>query len=217
MRASIEVRGLLISALLAASLAGVAACSGLENTLGPENVTGVGGHEPAPVDPWEVLERENREGPPRYTSRLHSCAKMRVQTIGNLLASRGVDLAATDPISAGQIYLASAAALGGASYADRARETLTLGVGIAARLFDLFLQAAPEIIANLASRPACPGVELFTAAGTCVADGVTCLIGVPATRAHLDVCDSTVARAPDLESGKRLAVAALASAAHICE
>jgi hypothetical protein len=49
---------------------------------------------PAP-DPFAELERLQREGPPRYASRVHSCPKTRYRTLGNLLASRGVDLAAT--------------------------------------------------------------------------------------------------------------------------
>ena len=48
--------------------------------------------DPNGEDPWTSLEREQREGPPRYASRLHSCSKMRVATLGKLLASRGVDL-----------------------------------------------------------------------------------------------------------------------------
>src|ERR1044071_3400988 len=89
---------------------------------------------PAP-DPFAELERLQREGPPRYASRVHSCPKTRYRTLGNLMASRGVD-------------------------------------------------------------------------------GVTCLIGVPATPAHLEICNQTVSDAADVEAGKRLAVAVLAAAAH---
>ena len=61
------------------------------------------------------------------------------------------------------------------------------------------------------------GAQLFDAANQCLADGITCLIGVPATAAHVAICNQTVARADDIESGKRLAVAVLAAAAHTCE
>ena len=53
------------------------------------------GYDPN-VDPWQDVERIEREGPPRYTSRVHSCAKIRYATLGNVLASRGVNLATTD-------------------------------------------------------------------------------------------------------------------------
>ena len=168
-------------------------------------------------DPWQELERSEREGPPRYTSRLHSCAKMRVATLGNLLASRGVNLAATGELSAGRIYATSASALGAPSYLARTRETRELGVATAAKLFDIYLQAAPEIIANLPQRAACAGATLFDAANRCDARGFTCLIGIPATTEHVAVCNETVRRAADVETGKQLAVALLAAAAHTCE
>jgi hypothetical protein len=173
------------------------------------------------TDPWVELERAQREGPPRYASRVHGCPKMRVRTTGNVLASRGVNLASTTALSAGQIYRTSAAALGAANYASRMRENVDLGVATAAKLFDIYVQAAPELIANLPNRPECQrngvGAQLFDAANRCVADGFSCLMGIPATPQHLAICNETVKRAADVESGKRMAVALLAAAAHTCE
>lgn len=172
-------------------------------------------------DPWTVLEREQREGPPRFASRMHSCPKMRVLTLGNVLASRGVNLAATDELSAGKIYTSSTVALGAANYAARTRENVELGVATAAKLFDIYAQAAPEIIANMPTRLECQkaGVpaQLFDSTNRCVASGFSCLMGIPATAEHLAVCNETIKRAADIESGKRLAVALLAAAAHTCE
>jgi hypothetical protein len=175
---------------------------------------------PAP-DPFAELERVQREGPPRYASRVHSCAKMRYLTLGNVLASRGVDLTAAGELTAGNLYARGAPALGAASYATRVRENIELGLATTAKMFDLYVQAAPEIIANLPSRPACQvdgkPSPLFDAANHCLPDGVSCLIGVPATATHLEVCNQTISRAADVETGKRLAVAVLAAAAHTCE
>jgi hypothetical protein len=172
-------------------------------------------------DPWLVLEREQREGPPRFTSRMHSCPKMRVQTLGNVLASRGVNLAATQDLTAGKIYSSSTVALGAANYAARIRENVELGVATAAKLFDIYVQAAPEIIANMPSRLECQkagvAAQLFDNTNHCVASGFSCLMGIPATTEHLAVCNETIKRAADAESGKRLAVALLAAAAHSCE
>jgi hypothetical protein len=172
-------------------------------------------------DPWLELERTQREGPPRYASRVHGCPKLRVATLGNLLASRGVNLAATTALSAGQIYRSSTAALGGANYAARIRETIDLGVATAARMFDIYVQAAPEIIASLPTRPECQkagvAAQLFDDSNRCVASGFSCLMGVPATTEQLAVCNETVKRAADIETGKRMAVALLAAAAHTCE
>jgi hypothetical protein len=172
-------------------------------------------------DPWTVLEREQREGPPRYASRVHNCAKMRVATIGHLLTSRGVDLAATGEVSAGRIFTESAVALGGPKYTDRVRENLELGIATASKLFDIYVQAAPEIIANLPNRAECMKgtvpAQLFDSSNRCVASGFTCLMGIPATPEHLAICNETIKRAADIEAGKRMAVAVLAAAAHTCE
>jgi hypothetical protein len=170
-----------------------------------------------PLDPYEELERLQREGPPRYSSRVHGCTKVRYRTLGNVLRSRGVALAATGDVAAGRIYRDGGAALGAPNYEARIRENVELGVATTSKLFDIFVQAAPEIIATMPSRPECGGAALFDAAGRCTADGVSCLIGVPATPTHLQICEQTVARAADVESGKRLAVAVLAAAAHTCE
>jgi len=169
------------------------------------------------VDPWDELERIKREGPPRYTSRVRSCPKMRYRTIGNVLASRGVDLSAPGDVAAGTIWRTGAAALGAPNYASRTRETIDLGLATTSKLFDIYVQAAPEIIANMGSRAACPGARLFDDAGRCDWQGVSCLLGVPATPTHLAICNTTIARAPDVTSGQQLAVAVLASAAHTCE
>ena len=178
-----------------------------------------GGHN---ADPWTELDRVQREGPPRYASRLHNCSKMRIKTLGNLLASRGVNLATTQSgLTAGRIYNTSAQALGAPNYASRIRESVELGVATASRMFDIYVQAAPEIIANLPNRPECQRngqpVQLFDGANRCVAAGFSCLMGVHASTSHLAVCNETVKRAADVESGKRMAVALLAAAAHTCE
>ena len=60
------------------------------------------------------------------------------------------------------------------------------------------------------------GVAMFNG-NQCQADGITCLIGVPAQAAHVDLCNLTVSQASDPDVGKRLAVATLLAAAHTCE
>lgn len=194
----------------------VAACTG---TITGEAPTAPPTH--AATDPWEELEREQREGPPRYASRVHGCPKVRYATLGNLLSSRGVNLASTTPLSAGVLYRDGAGALAAPNYATLERETLEAGVSTTSKLFDIFAMAAPEIIANLPQRAACQrngtGVRLFDDSGRCVADGISCLIGTPATPQHVEICNQTVARAVDRDAGQRLAVAVLAAAAFTCE
>jgi hypothetical protein len=91
----------------------------------------------------------------------------------------------------------------------------------AAKQFDIFVQAAPEIIAAMPTLPHCQeagvGVAMFDDAGQCNEPAVTCLIGRPATAEHLALCNSVVASASDPTKGQAIAVAALLSAAHSCE
>src|SRR4051812_78887 len=69
-------------------------------------------------DPWKELDKITREGPPRYTSRLHGCPKMRYTTLGNVLVSRGVGATG----AAGTMYGSAASSLGAPNYAARVRE-----------------------------------------------------------------------------------------------
>src|SRR5690348_4042886 len=89
---------------------------------------------PAP-DAFDVLDQAERSGPPRYTSRVHGCTKLRYATLGRVLASRGVDLAATDATSAGKIYSDGAQALGAANLGARVRENIDIGLATSAKAF----------------------------------------------------------------------------------
>lgn len=209
----------------------LAACVGGEPTVpetAPNEVPGgaSGGedntfdHPDTQPDIWELYERMNEEGPPKYTSRVHSCPKVRYRTLGNILTSRGVNLAG-GPDTAGSSYTLSGQALGQPNYGARKRENLDLTTASASKLFDIFAQAAPEIIANMPNLPQCQvggvGARLFNDYDQCLADGVSCLIGVQATASHMEICNQTVANASDPERGKVMAVALLAAAAHTCE
>jgi hypothetical protein len=178
-------------------------------------------HPDAAPDIWQLLQRMQEEGPPRYTARVHACPKLRYAAIGRLLASRGVDLGATGELTAGAMWRSSDQALGAANYAARSRENPELTTASASKLFDIFVQAAPEIIANLPSRPECTvagvGARMFSDLGHCMVDGISCLIGVPAKAGHVDLCNEMVQRASTPEAGRAIAVATLLAAAHTCE
>lgn len=175
-------------------------------------------HDNTGINPWDLLDRLLREGPPRYTSRVHSCPKMRVKTIGNLLASRGVNMGAGGATSAAGLYNSGQNALGIPNYGARVRENLTLTTSSASRLFDIYAAAAPEIIANFESSPACAGAgPLFDGSNNCLPNAISCLIGVPATLGHVEACNVAVHSASTIEIGKGIAVASLMAAAHTCE
>src|SRR5690349_16932839 len=76
-------------------------------------------HDNSGISPWEIIDRLQKEGPPKYTSRVHSCPKVRVRTLGNVLASLGVDTANQTSLSAGDLYRSGKNALGDANFANR--------------------------------------------------------------------------------------------------
>jgi hypothetical protein len=132
-----------------------------------------------------------------------------------------VDLGAGGGVSAGRLYREADLALGVANFQARKPESIELTASAAAKMFDIFLQAAPEIIAAMPTLPACMragvGTEFFDASGNCTSDGITCLTGIPATATQVDLCNQLVQRASTPEKGRTLAVAAVAAAAHTCE
>ena len=48
-------------------------------------------HDNNGISPWDLLRRIEVEGPPAYTSHVHSCPKVRYKTLGNVLASLGIN------------------------------------------------------------------------------------------------------------------------------
>lgn len=173
-------------------------------------------------DPYEVLKQREEEGPAEIRTRLHSCQKIQVATVRSILTSLGVNIDATgNPPTAGELYKQGAGALGAANYDARVGESLVWTAAGAAKMFDIWVQAAPEIITNLPNMPQCQvdgvGPQVFDEQNKCVADAVTCIIGRPATPDHVAICNSAVEHASDIETGKKIAVATLLSAAHSCE
>jgi hypothetical protein len=172
-------------------------------------------------DPFELIDRLATEGPSRYSSKVHGCPKVRYRTLGNVLTSLGVNATNTAALSAGQLYRDGFNAMGGPNYANRIRENVSITTAGASREFDIFAAAAPEIIAAVPNLARCKDASgtsaLMFDGNSCRADGITCLIGVPAQPAHVDFCNLTVTNASSIDVGKRIAVAALLAAAYTCE
>ena len=189
--------------------------AGIENTFHhPQAIDGV-----RVADAREVLERMEEEGPPAFRSRVHACRKMRYGTIGRMLADLGVDTQAED--GAGAMWRGADQALGAPNYAARVPETTELTTASASKLFDILVAAAPQIIANLPSVERCQigdrGAAVFDETGACTEEGLTCLLGEPATAEHVALCDEFTSRATTTEKGQVLAVASMLAAAATCE
>ncbi len=165
-------------------------------------------------------------------SRMHGCQKVAYASLGTFLAGRGVNLALVNsgstPPSAGQLYAGATDAFGVPAPDSRLREPSFLTTAGATKLFDIFMQAALEIIPNISSPTKAPDCTvggansaMFDSTG-CVQDSVTCLIGRPATPDDIILCNLILAKADptnpaDVATKQQIAVATMLSAAHTCE
>ena len=169
-------------------------------------------------DPFAVLKRIQDEGPPEISTKMHSCQKLKYATLGSVLSDLGVDLNATaTPPSAGQLYKGGAQAMGAPNYGARVAETIELTAAGATKLFDIFTQAAPEVIAAMPTTARCMGTQMFDMNGSCTVAGITCLQGYPATQDQVDLCNQAISEASSPTIGQTVAVATILSAAHTCE
>jgi len=216
-----------LAIIIIASFGLLASCTdSIEDTTTPIDPNGqTGGDEnntfnhENQYDVWDLIRRLTEEGPPELTSHLHSCAKVRYATLGNVLTQLGVNITDTTPLSAGDLYQSGFNALGGPNYSNRIRENISVSTSGASREFDIFAAAADQIITAVPTLARCGGAaQLFDATtNACRADGITCITGYPAQAAHLDFCNLAVSSASDVATGKRLAVASILAAAYICE
>jgi hypothetical protein len=163
-------------------------------------------------------------------SRMHGCQKVGYTALGTFLAGHGVNLALkSTPPSAGQLYAGATGAFGVPQPDTRTREPSFLTTSGATKMFDIFMQAALEIIPNIGTPALAPDCTvnganspMFDSSGACVQDSVSCLIGRPATPDDLILCNLILAKADptnpaDVATKQQIAVATMLSAAHTCE
>lgn len=169
------------------------------------------------TDPAQVHAADAEIGSPEVVARLHACAKLPYASLGSVLASRGVVTTKGAATAAGTIYTAGSSALGMANYAGRVPEAIIGSTSAMAKMFDIFVAAAPEIQKNIATSKGCSGTALLDSTGKISKDAISCIMGKPATDAHVTLANQLVSEAPDATTGAQLAIAALLEAAHTCE
>jgi hypothetical protein len=177
------------------------------------------------TDPSQVAQQTQSAGSVEVVARLHSCSKITYASLGNILTGRGVDLTATDENSAGNLYTGGQSALGVASYSGRVPEMIIPSTAALSKQFDIMVAAAQEIQSGLQggtlSTPACTGTQLIDSSGNFTQDGLTCLMGKPATANHLAIANDAVTEAVGQGltqvQGQQLAISAILEAAHTCE
>jgi hypothetical protein len=184
--------------------------------------------QPGHDDPFEILKLRAAEGPPEVRTRLHSCNKLTYSALGEFLTSRGVNLALAGGAvpSAGDLYKAASTkdALGLANYDARMGEAYYYTISSATKMFDIFVQAAPQVIANIQNMPDCQangvGNPMFDpVTGKCDFNALSCIMGRPAFDEDLTLCNLMISQATpaELPNRKNLTVAAFLAAAHTCQ
>jgi len=171
------------------------------------------------TDP-NVVEKETLSvGSIEVEARLHSCSKITYAALGQLLTSRGLEMTSTMEGSPGYIWSTGVSALGVADYAARVPEMILPTTATEAKQMDVFVAAALMIPTStaMATTTGCPGVTLMDSTGAFTQDGLTCLMGKPATSEHLTIANQIVTDAPDPITGAELAISTLLEAAHTCE
>jgi hypothetical protein len=202
-------------------------------------------HDPAPshmaqiigngqngiTDPVVALAVQASLGTPDQVARMHAAQKIQYAMLGAFLTDLGATMTAaaattggknsgttatTAVPTVGQLYVQGSSALGAPIFTARTPEMIIPSTSALAKEFDIFMAAAPEIIANIGKSTRCPNVVLMTN-GELTQDGISCLIGKPATADHVALAQQVVASATDPTTGQEIAVATLLAAAHISE
>lgn len=160
------------------------------------------------------------QGAPELTSRLHGCGKPTVASIGNLLNTRGLTGGGQLPQGATSgmaIFRAgdTAAALGAANFNGRVPEAPFASTSAVSKLFDIFTMASYDGVADDWTATACPGTKILEG-GQFTKDGLSCLMGKPATDAHVAVANKAIDEG-GADDGPKIAIAALLAASHTCQ
>jgi hypothetical protein len=81
------------------------------------------------------------------------------------------------------------------------------------------IQAAAK--AGTLSMTACPSTQLLDTSGNFTKDGLTCLMGKPATPDHISIANDAITQAVSQgltkDQGQQIAIASILEAAHTCE
>jgi len=155
-------------------------------------------------------------GSPEVTSRLHACGKLTLASMSEMITSRA--LSGSNPggtQSAQQIFAASGPALGAANYPGRVPEAPFASTSAMAKMFDIYTMGSYNVASTTWNAPACPGTKVIGADGKFTEDGISCLMGKPATPEHVAIANDAIAKNPT--DGAKIAIAAILSAAHTCQ
>lgn len=180
----------------------------------------VGSGQNGITDPKTATIQAAQLGTPDQVARMHGTQKIQYAMLGSFLADLGVTMTAEAKESAiptaGDLYVNGSSALGAPLYGSRTAEMIVPSTAALAKEYDVFMAAAAEIMTGAASSTRCPSVVLISN-GELTQDGISCIIGKPATPDHVTLAQAIVAGASDATTGQQIAIATLLAAAHISE
>jgi hypothetical protein len=172
------------------------------------------------TDPKTATIQAAQLGTPDQVARMHGTQKIQYAMLGSFLTDLGVTMTAETKESAiptaGDLYVQGSSALGAPLYGSRTPEMIIPSTAALAKEYDVFMAAAAEIMTGIGSSTRCPSVVLISN-GELTQDGISCLIGKPATADHVSLAQAIVAGASDATTGQQIAIATLLAAAHISE
>ena len=176
-------------------------------------------------DPNQVHADDAKVGSAEVVARLHSCSKITYSGLGNILANHGVNTGSTAQNSAGLLYKGGSSALGVANYGGRVAEMIIPSTAALSKQFDIMVAASQEIQAaakgGTLKMTACPSTQLIDSSGNFTKDGLSCLMGKPATADHLSIANDAITQATaqglTKDQGQQIAIASILEAAHTCE
>lgn len=177
------------------------------------------------TNPNAAHAEDEQVGSPEVVARVHACSKISYAALGNILSARGVNLGSTKANTTGNLYKSGASALGVSNYAGRVPEMIVPSTAALSKEFDIMVAAAQEIQAaakaGTLNMDACPGTQLLDGSGNFTADGLTCLMGKPATPDHVSIANDAIAQAESQgltqDQGQQIAIATILEAADTCE
>ncbi len=177
------------------------------------------------TDPNAQKAEDQTVGSPEVVARLHSCSKITYAALGNILKGRGVNMSGTGQNATGTLYKGGASALGVANYSGRVPEMIIPSTAALSKEFDIMVAASIEIQAgikaNTLTTTACTGTQIVDSSGNFTKDGLTCLMGKPATPDHISIANDAVSQATSQgltkDQGQQIAIAAILEAANTCE
>lgn len=177
------------------------------------------------TDPNSVHAEQAQVGSAEVVARLHSCSKITYSAMGNILKNHGVNTGSTTTNSAGLLYKGGASALGVANYGGRVPEMIIPSTAALSKEFDIMVAASIEIQAaakaGTLNMTACTGTQLLDSSGNFTKDGLSCLMGKPATADHISIANDAITQAVSQgltkDQGQQIAIASILEAAHTCE